>query len=89
MKICIDENARRSSLGACDETRKTADYKRQRVRAAPKRTTQRVTDCEVAQPNEQKIHERVMNAIGQFSEDEWSGLTVVMRDAVQSVSRAS
>jgi predicted nuclease of predicted toxin-antitoxin system len=40
------------------------------------------------QPNEQKIHERVMNAIGQFSEDQWSGLTVVMRDTVQSVSRA-
>ena len=41
------------------------------------------------QPNEQKIHERVMKAIGQFSEDEWNGLTVVMRDTVQSVSRAS
>ncbi len=40
------------------------------------------------QPNEQKIHERVMQAIAQFSENEWSGLTVVMRDNVQSVSRA-
>jgi predicted nuclease of predicted toxin-antitoxin system len=37
------------------------------------------------QPNEQKIHERVMKAMGQFAEDEWAGLVVVMRDAVQSV----
>jgi len=41
------------------------------------------------QPNEQKIHERVMHAINQFSEDEWSGLVVVMRDVVQSVWRAT
>ncbi len=40
------------------------------------------------QPNEVKIHERVMRAIQQFSESEWPGLLVVMRDAVQSVSRA-
>ncbi|MBI3650045.1 MAG: DUF5615 family PIN-like protein [Acidobacteria bacterium] len=36
------------------------------------------------QPNEQKIHARVMQAIKQFSEHEWQGLTVAMRDAVQS-----
>ena len=41
------------------------------------------------QPNEQKIHDRVMQAISRFSEDEWRGLTVVMRDTVQSVSRTS
>ena len=40
------------------------------------------------QPNEQKIHERVMRAMGQFAEDEWAGLVLVMRDAVQSVWRA-
>lgn len=40
------------------------------------------------QPNRRKIHERVMRAVGQFSEAEWPGLTVVMRDAVQSVWRA-
>ena len=40
------------------------------------------------QPNEQKIHERVMKAMGQFSENEWLGLVVVMRDVVQSVWRA-
>lgn len=39
------------------------------------------------QPNADKIHERVMQAIEQFSEDEWHGLIVVMRDVVQSVSR--
>ena len=39
------------------------------------------------QPNEAKIHERVMRAIRQFSESEWAGLLVVMRDTVQSVSR--
>ena len=41
------------------------------------------------QPNEQKINERVMQAINQFSEDEWVGLVVVMRDMVQSVWKAT
>ena len=40
------------------------------------------------QPNEAKIHERVMRALRQFPETEWPRLLVVMRDAVQSVSRA-
>jgi predicted nuclease of predicted toxin-antitoxin system len=40
------------------------------------------------QPNEHKIHERVMKAMGQFAEDEWLGLVVVMRDVVQSLWRA-
>ena len=39
------------------------------------------------QPNEQKIHLRIMQAINQYSESEWGGLLVVMRDAVQSVWR--
>jgi predicted nuclease of predicted toxin-antitoxin system len=36
------------------------------------------------QPNRKKIHQRVMHAINQFKEKDWSGLLVVMRDAVQS-----
>jgi predicted nuclease of predicted toxin-antitoxin system len=36
-------------------------------------------------PNEKRIHERVIKAMIQFPEDEWMGLTVVMRDVVQSV----
>ena len=40
------------------------------------------------QPNEQRIHARVMAALRQFTEQEWPGLLVVMRDAVQSVHRA-
>lgn len=40
------------------------------------------------QPNEGKIHDRVMQAIQQFAASEWLGMLVVMRDAVQSVSRA-
>ncbi len=40
------------------------------------------------QPNETKIHERVMRPIRHFAESEWPGLPVVMRDSVQSVSRA-
>ena len=39
------------------------------------------------QPNEAKIHRRVMEALRQFPENEWPGLTVVMKDRVQSVSR--
>src|SRR5688500_7842325 len=38
------------------------------------------------QPNEAKIHDRVMRAIRQFAESDWPGLLVVMRDKVQSVS---
>lgn len=41
------------------------------------------------QPNRHKIHRRVIQAMSQFSEDEWSGLLVVMRDVVQSIWRSS
>jgi predicted nuclease of predicted toxin-antitoxin system len=40
------------------------------------------------QPNEQKIHERVMRGVQQFPQDDWGGLIVVMRDVVQSIWRA-
>ena len=36
------------------------------------------------QPTRLKIHQRVMQALKRYSEREWSGLTVVMRDAIQS-----
>jgi len=39
------------------------------------------------QPNEQRIHSRVMSAFQQFSAEDWPGLLVVMRDVVQSVHR--
>lgn len=38
-------------------------------------------------PNRIKIHNRTMKAITQFSEEEWNGLIVVMRDNIQSISR--
>ena len=40
------------------------------------------------QPNEEKIHARIMAAFRQFAERDWPGLLVVMRDTVQSVHRA-
>ncbi len=40
------------------------------------------------QPNEQRIHARIMGAFRQFGESDWPGLLVVMRDTVQSVHRA-
>lgn len=40
------------------------------------------------QPNRKKIHERVMQSLAQFSAEQWPGLLVVMRDVVQSISRA-
>ena len=39
------------------------------------------------QPNLQKIHRRVMQAITQFESTEWPGLLVVMRDFAQSTWR--
>lgn len=40
------------------------------------------------QPNEQRIHARIMQAFQQFQrESDWPGMLVVMRDHVQSVSR--
>ncbi len=39
------------------------------------------------QPNEQKIHARIMQAIDQYPESDWQGVLIVMRDAVQSVWR--
>lgn len=40
------------------------------------------------QPNEQKIHARIMRAIKQYPESEWEGFLVVMRDSVQSIWRS-
>ncbi len=39
------------------------------------------------QPNRLEIHQRVMQAITQFTAKEWSGLLITMRDRVQSVWR--
>ena len=40
------------------------------------------------QPNEQRIHARIMAAFEQFTEHDWPRMLVVMRDKVQSVHRA-
>ena len=39
-------------------------------------------------PNRHKLHERIMQALPQFSDVEWNGLLVVMRDVAQSTWRA-
>ena len=36
------------------------------------------------QPSRQKIHQRVLQALKRYTATQWSGLMVVMRDAVQS-----
>ena len=41
------------------------------------------------QPNEQRIHARVMAAMRQIASSEWPGLLLVMRDFVQSIHRTS
>jgi predicted nuclease of predicted toxin-antitoxin system len=41
------------------------------------------------QPNRHKIHQRVMQAMAQFTAKEWPGLLVVMRDVVQSMWRTN
>jgi len=38
-------------------------------------------------PNRYKIHQRIMQALRQFSDTEWPGLLVVMRDVAQSTWR--
>ena len=40
------------------------------------------------QPNRLKIHARVMQAIAHYEASEWQGLTVVMKDWVQTVYKA-
>jgi predicted nuclease of predicted toxin-antitoxin system len=40
------------------------------------------------QPNEERIHARIMVAFREFTEADWPGLLVVMRDTVQSIHRA-
>ena len=40
------------------------------------------------QPNEGRIHARIMAAFRQFPDREWPGLLVVMRDTVQSIYRS-
>jgi len=39
------------------------------------------------QPNEERIHRRIMTAIRQFAVDDRPGMLVVTRDSVQSVRR--
>lgn len=39
------------------------------------------------QPNEERIHARIMAAMREFKESDWPGLLVVMRDEVRSVTR--
>jgi predicted nuclease of predicted toxin-antitoxin system len=39
-------------------------------------------------PNEERIHARVIAAFRQFAEQDWPGMTVVMRDNVQTVHMA-
>lgn len=39
------------------------------------------------QPNRHKIHQRIIQALRQFSDTEWPGLLVVMRDVAQSTWR--
>ena len=41
------------------------------------------------QPNEERIHVRILAAFDQYSPQDWPGMLVVMRDAVQSVSHRS
>ena len=38
-------------------------------------------------PNRHKIHQRIMQALRQFSDTDWPGLLVVMRDVAQSTWR--
>ncbi len=40
------------------------------------------------QPNRAKIHDRVLQALARFGEEEWPGMTVVMRDRAVSVWRS-
>lgn len=40
------------------------------------------------QPNRQKIHERIIQAMAQLGEPEWPGTLITMRDSIQSVWRA-
>jgi uncharacterized protein with PIN domain len=40
------------------------------------------------QPNEQRIHARIMKALEQFPSTGWGGLLVAMRDTVQSIYRS-
>jgi len=41
------------------------------------------------QPNRHKIHQRVLQALNQFAEEEWPGLLVVMRDQKKGIWRAA
>jgi uncharacterized protein with PIN domain len=40
------------------------------------------------QPNRHRIHHRIMQAMAQFTETEWPGLLVVMRDVAQGIWRS-
>ena len=48
-----------------------------------------ILSVRLRQPNEHRIHARVMAAFEQVLEEDWPGLLVVMRDVVQSAYRSS
>lgn len=39
-------------------------------------------------PNRLKIHQKIMAALARFRDEQWSGLTVILRDAAQAIWRA-
>lgn len=40
------------------------------------------------QPNRERIHQRILQALAHFTPADWPGLTLTMRDQVQSVYRS-
>ena len=40
-------------------------------------------------PNQDKIHDRIIQAINQINENDWENLLVIMRDLVQSKWRSN
>jgi len=38
-------------------------------------------------PNRERINKRILGAMSQFKENEWTGLMVMMKDNVQSIWR--
>lgn len=84
----VDEGIQDDALWAMAQREErlliTTDKGFTQYRAAPHHG---VLIIRLRQPNRYKIHTRIMQALRQFSEHQWPGLLVVMRDRVQSVWR--
>jgi hypothetical protein len=84
MRILVDENIPRVTV---EELRRLLITTDTGFRHHRHETHAGILIVRLRQPNQQKIHSRVVRAMSQTDELEWPGRLVIVRDTVQAVYR--